>query len=130
MRQVQQQLTQCQAQSTLLRARAEAASGKSAEMGEQLQVAQQSALQARLQSEEVQRKLESALADMATLEASTKSCQVIINMPAASMYYHTRSTHMLFGHLLTSSRNSCHALPVLLSENPFTCFMLKVCHLN
>ena len=101
LRQVQQQLTRCQAQSSFLQARAEAASDRSVKVGKQLQVAKQSALQARLQNEEVQRKLESALADMATLKASTISCQVIIIMPATSMYYHIRSTHMLFGHSLT-----------------------------
>ncbi len=99
--QVQQQLTQCQVQSGLLQARAEAATDRSIKVGKQLQIAKQSALQARLQNEEVQRKLESALADMATLKASSVSGQVIIIMPATSMYYHIRSTHMLFGHSLT-----------------------------
>jgi len=102
LRQVQQQLTQCQAQSGLLQARAEAASDRSIKMGKQLQIAKQSALQTRLQIEEVQRKLESALADMATLEAYNTSCQVIIIiMPATSMYHHIRSTHIHFGHSLT-----------------------------
>lgn len=99
--QVQQQLTQCQAQTGLLQARAEAATDRSIKVGKQLQIAKQSALQACLQNKEVQRKLESALADMATLKASSVSGQVIIIMPATSMYYHIWSTHMLFGHSLT-----------------------------
>ena len=99
--QVQQQLTQCQVQSGLLQARAEAATDRSIKVGKQLQIAKQSALQAHLQNEEVQRKLESALADMATLKASSVSGQVIIIMPATSIYYHIRSTHMLFGHSRT-----------------------------
>ena len=127
LRQVQQQLTRCQAQSSFLQARAEAASDRSVKMGKQLKVTKQSALQAGLQTEEVQRKLESALADVVALEASSKSCKVIIIMPATSICYHIRLTHMPIGHLLALSCRSCHALPELLSKAPLTSCMLKGC---